>query len=139
MPAYTVGTEQEYDDAMVRGVNGDGKLPIVKRGKYVQPDGTAYNGGYAFETPGLAFAFIVRNGKTGSWAVYEMNARWPDDVWKPHPEEDFWTLARDAILVRKAMTADGSVAAPAAPPAAPAATVQPASGPLSWLRRRFGW
>jgi hypothetical protein len=101
MPVFTIGNEQEYDAAMLHGVGGDGVTPIVKRGPYLQPDGTRYKGGYAFETAALAYAYIDKIGKSGSWAAYEMDAKWPDDVWCNHPDDGFMLLNRDAVLVAK--------------------------------------
>ena len=131
MPAYTIGTETEYDDAMIRGVGGNGVLPVVKRGKYTQPDGTEYYGGYAFETVAHAYAFIDKIGKTGMWAAYEMDCAWPDDVWHGHPGDEHMVLKRDAILVRK-------VPRPGTEPSAAAASTPPGGGLAARLRALLG-
>jgi hypothetical protein len=101
MSVFTIGTEQEYDDAMIHGIGGNGVTPIVKRGKYIQADGTPYNGGYAFATAAEAYAYIDKVGKSGVWAAYELDAVWPDDVWHGNPTDEHMVLKRDAVLLRK--------------------------------------
>ena len=105
---YTIGHEGHYDDALARSQ----ATPITKRGPYLQADGTQYYGGYAFETVAAAQAYIEKLGKGGEWAVYEMDATWPADIWHPHEVEDFMRLNRDAVLLRK-MALDAPAPEPA--------------------------
>ena len=106
---YTIGKEDDYDAALAREV----PTPITKRGPYLQSDGSPYYGGYAFETVADAQAYIDKLGKRGEYAIYEIEASWPADVWHPLAVEDFMRLNRDAVLVRKII-----LGAPAPLPAA---------------------
>lgn len=105
MGIYTVGNEQDYDAALAASVVDGHATPITKRGPWLQPDGSQYLGGCVFESVHAAQAFIDRIGKTGEWAVYELDAAWPDDVWHGHLSENFMRLKRDAVLVGKAAPA----------------------------------
>lgn len=101
MSIFTIGHEGDYDAALLRGRSGEGAAPVIKRGPYAQPDGNQYYGGYAFETASDAVAYLEKIGKRAEWAVYEMDADWPADVWHGHPNDDFMRLKRDATLLRK--------------------------------------
>ena len=101
MGIYTIGHEGDYDDALARFHAGESTSPVAKLGPHTQPDGSPYFGGYAFETVADALAHIDRIGKRGEYAVYEMDAVWPDDVWHGHPQDEHMLLRRDAVLIRK--------------------------------------
>ncbi|HEY1719926.1 MAG TPA: hypothetical protein VGG27_01680 [Magnetospirillaceae bacterium] len=101
MGIYTIGPEADYDAALARGHSGDGMTPIKKTGPSTRSDGTPYYGGYAFQTAQEAFAYIDKAGKRDVWAVYEVDAVWPDHVWHGHPSDDFMRLNRDAVIVGK--------------------------------------
>ena len=100
MSIYTIGHEGDYDGALVRA-QGEGASPVIKRGPNTHSDGTQYYGGYAFETVADALAYLDKIGKRDAWAVYEIDAACPRDVWHGHPSDDFMRLNRDAILTRK--------------------------------------
>lgn len=104
MGIFTVGNEQDYDAALQSSVADGGATPITKRGPWMQPDGSPYLGGCVFATVDAAQAFIDKIGKGGEWAVYELDATWPDDVWHGHPSDDFMRLKRDAVLIGKVET-----------------------------------
>ena len=101
MTIYTIGPEADYDTALARGHSGDGATPVMKTGPNTRADGSQYYGGYAFQTAQDAFAYIDKAGKRGEWAVYELDALWPDHVWHGHPADDFMRLNRDAVILGK--------------------------------------
>jgi hypothetical protein len=118
MSIYTIGHAGDYDAALSRGHAGDGITPIKKIGPHKREDGVHYYGGYAFETVADARAYIAKLGKTGEWAIYEMDASWPADVYHGHPSDDFMRLNRDALIVGKVADAapDATAAAEASGP-----------------------
>lgn len=116
MGIFTVGNEQDYDAAIQASIVDGQATPITKRGPWLQPDGSQYLGGCVFETVATAQAFIDRIGKGAEWAVYELDAAWPDDVWHGHLSENFMRLRRDAVLIQKAAPPRRPAEAPNAAP-----------------------
>jgi hypothetical protein len=112
MSIYTIGHEGEYDAAIARA--RDQEAPLTKRGPHPEPDGSHYYGGYAFATVADAQAEIDRLGKRGEWAVYAIDAAWPEDVWHGHPSDSFMRLNRDAVIIGKVTQTEAAVERPAA-------------------------
>jgi len=101
MSVFTIGHAGDYDEAIRQRESAAGAPPLTKRGPYTLPDGSPYLGGFASPTASEAFAHLDEINKRGEWAVYELDAAWPDDVWRGHPAEPFMRLKRDAVIVRK--------------------------------------
>jgi hypothetical protein len=90
MTVFTVGNEERYD----KGLKKYGKL-MEKTGR--RPD---YAGGFAVQTADDASRLIEEMGKTGEWAVYELDADWDKDT---TPSDNGWwhALLRDSTILRK--------------------------------------
>jgi hypothetical protein len=87
---YTVGNRQSYD----QGLKEHGRK-FTKTGRY-----PGYPGGFAVNTQRDGKRLIVEQGKTGEWAVYELEASWKEDT---VPSKSGWwhALIRDAVILRK--------------------------------------
>ena len=87
---YTVGLTHKYERELARG-------PFNKIGRHRQPDGEIYPGGWVWQSPAEAKAYLVARKSTSIRSVYGVDADWERDT---VAGESFHHLLRDALVVR---------------------------------------